>query len=50
MHETLLNKRGVTSIGRSQYIKKLSDRKYMSDFSLEMTRSAAEYISKFRTK
>lgn len=50
MHETLLNKRGVTAIGRNQYIKKLSDRKYMSDFSLEMTRSAAEYISKFRTK
>lgn len=34
----------------SEDIKALCNRKYMSDFSLEMNRSASEYLKKFRTE
>ena len=34
----------------SEEIKALCTRKYMSDFSLEMNRSASEYLKKFRTE
>ena len=34
----------------SEDIKALCNRKYMSDFSLEMNRSASEYLKKFRAE
>jgi FMN reductase (NADPH) len=43
-------KSGLPDRDISKDIKALCNRKYMSDFSLEMNRSAAEYLKKFRLK
>lgn len=43
-------KSGLGEKNVSEDIKGICNRKYMSDFSLEMNRSAAEYLKKFRSK
>lgn len=50
MHRTLNEKSGLADKDISATIKALCKRKYMSDFSLEMTRSVAEYLKKFRSE
>jgi len=50
MHEGRNEKAGVVNKNVSEGIKALCNRKYMSDFSLEMNRSAGEYLKKFRTE
>lgn len=48
MHNKRNEKKGLTDRNISEDIKALCNRKYMSNFSLEMNRSAAEYLKKFR--
>ncbi|MEG1312945.1 MAG: nitroreductase family protein [Bacilli bacterium] len=48
MHSEKNEKAGLTNRNISEDIKALCNRKYMSDFSLEMNRSASEYLKKFR--
>ncbi|MCR1897374.1 nitroreductase family protein [Irregularibacter muris] len=47
MHQIRNEKRGLNKRSIEE-IKALCNRKYMSDFSLEMNRSAGEYLKKFR--
>ncbi len=48
MHRIRNEKAGIKDKDISEDIKALCRRKYMSDFSLEMNRSAAKYLEKFR--
>lgn len=48
MHNTKNEKAGYANKNISEDIKAFCSRKYMSDFSLEMSRSAAEYLKNFR--
>jgi len=48
MHRRRNEKKGVAHNNISEDIKALCNRKYMSDFSLEMNRSAGEYLKNFR--
>lgn len=48
MHKTRNEKAGLPDKNISEDMKAFCNRKYMSDFSLEMNRSAAEYLKKFR--
>ncbi len=48
MHRALNEKSGLRDKGISESINAICKRKYMSGFSLEMNRSAAEYLMKFR--
>lgn len=48
MQQSLLAKRKSTSTSHQEYIKRLCDRKYASDFSLEMSRSAKIYLKPFQ--
>ena len=48
MHNTRNEKAGIKDKALKEYIEAFCKRKYMSDFSLEMNRSADEYIKKFR--
>lgn len=48
MHRIRNEKRGFTDKNINEDIKAFCNRKYMSAFSLEMTRSASEYLKKFR--
>ncbi len=48
MHRIRVEKIGLVDRNISEDIKALCNRKYMSDFSIEMNRSAAEYLKKFR--
>jgi nitroreductase len=48
MHEERNKKKGLVDKKVIEDIKALCNRKYMSDFSLEMNRSAGEYLKKFR--
>ncbi len=50
MHITKNEKSGLGDKDISQSIKALCSRKYMSDFSLEMNRSAEKYLDKFKSK
>lgn len=50
MHQTRNEKSGLVGKDISEGIKALCNRKYMSDFSLEMNRSAGKYLDKFRSK
>lgn len=50
MHQEKNKKAGFAERNVSEDIKALCNRKYMSDFSLEMNRSAGEYLKKFREK
>lgn len=50
MHRKRDEKAGLIDKNTGEDIKAFCNRKYMSDFSLEMNRSAAEYLKKFRTK
>ncbi|MDF2672293.1 MAG: nitroreductase [Clostridiales bacterium] len=49
MHNMRYEKAGLVDKNISEDIKAFCNRKYMSDFSLEMNRSAAEYIKKFKS-
>lgn len=48
MHKTRNEKAGLVNKDINENIKALCKRKYMSEFSLEMNHSAAEYLNKFR--
>ncbi|MBZ2174829.1 nitroreductase family protein [Schnuerera sp. xch1] len=48
MHSKRNEKSGLADNNINEYIRKFCKRKYMSDFSLEMDRSAAEYLKKFK--
>lgn len=48
MHKTRNEKASLPDKNISEDMKAFCNRKYMSDFSLEMNRSAAEYLKKFR--
>jgi nitroreductase len=48
MNKVRDEKAGIPDRNASEFIKMLCNRKYMSDFALEMNRSAAEYLKKFR--
>ncbi len=48
MHYTRNKKSGLEDKDINEYIKKFCNRKYMSEFALEMNRSASEYLKKFR--
>lgn len=48
MHYTRNKKSGLEDKDINNYINKFCNRKYMSKFALEMNRSAAEYLKKFR--
>lgn len=48
MHYTRNKKSGLEDKDINDYINKFCNRKYMSEFALEMNRSAAEYLKKFR--
>ncbi len=50
MQSTRNQKAGFLNRNVSEDIKALCNRKYMSEFSQEMNRSAAEYLKKFRTE
>ncbi|NMM64972.1 nitroreductase [Clostridium sp. P21] len=50
MHRVRFQKRGLPEESINERIKALCNRKYMSNFSLEMNRSAGEYLNKFRSK
>lgn len=50
MHSIKNRKRGLADKNIREDIRALCNRKYMSNFSLEMNRSAAEYLKKFRLK
>lgn len=49
MHRLVNEKGGLADKNIFERIKALCTRKYMSDFSLEMNRSAAEYLKRFRS-
>jgi nitroreductase len=49
MHQTRNEKAGLPDKNISESIKAFCKRKYMSEFSLEMNRSAAEYLKKFKS-
>lgn len=49
MHSTRNEKGGLPDKDIIEYIKKRAKQKYLSDFSLEMNRSAGEYLKSFRT-
>lgn len=48
MHEKRNEKSGMPEKDIGEYIRAFCERKYMSDFSIEMSRSAGEYLKKFR--
>lgn len=48
MHRTRNEKIGITSKTINEDIQAFCNRKYMSEFSLEMNRSAGEYLKKFK--
>lgn len=48
MHQTRYEKAGFVNKNINEDIRALCKRKYMSEFSLEMNRSASEYLKKFR--
>lgn len=48
MHILRNNKKELPDLNINDNIKAFCKRKYMSDFSMEMNRSAAEYLKKFR--
>lgn len=48
MHSKRNEKSGLADNNINEYIRKFCKRKYMSDFSLEMNRSVAEYLKKFK--
>lgn len=50
MHRDRREKAGFTDKNIQEHIKAFCNRKYMSDFSLEMNRSAAEYLKMFASK
>lgn len=50
MHRSRYEKSGFANKDVNENVKALCNRKYMSDFSLEMSRSAAEYLKKFSTE
>ena len=50
MHQSRNQKNGTPDKDVAEDIKALCNRKYMSDFSHEMTRSAKEYLKKFQQK
>lgn len=50
MHRVLNERSGFPDKNIRESIKALCNRKYMSNFSLEMNRSAAEYLKKFRSE
>jgi nitroreductase len=50
MQSTRNEKSGFTNKNSCENIKELCSRKYMSDFSLEMNRSASKYLKKFKTE
>lgn len=49
MHRTYLERSGLHDKDIEERIKENCNRKYMSNFALEMNRSAAEYLKKFRS-
>lgn len=49
MHRTYLERSGLHDKDIEERIKENCNRKYMSSFALEMNRSAAEYLKKFRS-
>lgn len=49
MHSIRNRKEALSNTDIMEYIKKRCDFKYMSDFALEMNRSAKEYLDKFRS-
>lgn len=49
MHQTRNEKAGLMDKNISEDIKAFCKRKYMSEFSLEMNRSAVEYLKKFKS-
>lgn len=48
MHKERYKKFGIPDKSVNEGMKAMCDRKYMSEFSLEMNRSASEYMKKFR--
>lgn len=50
MHDIRNKKRGFVDKNINEDIQAFCNRKYMSDFSKEMTRSAGEYLKKFRAE
>jgi len=50
MHRSRNEKEGFENSDTNENIKAFCNRKYMSDFALEMNRSAAEYLKKFSSK
>jgi len=50
MHRIRFEKMALPEKSTNERIKAFCERKFMSDFSLEMNRSAGEYLKKFRTK
>lgn len=50
MHRLRNQKAGISDRDVSEGIRAVCNRKYMSDFSLEMNRSAALYLEEFRTE
>ncbi|MBB6214500.1 nitroreductase [Anaerosolibacter carboniphilus] len=50
MHHTRNEKMGLANKDINADIKAFCKRKYMSDFALEMNRSASEYLKKFRSE
>ncbi|MBH1941377.1 nitroreductase family protein [Mobilitalea sibirica] len=49
MHRIRHEKAGLPDRNMNEYLKAFCNRKYMSDFSLEMNRSASEYLKNFKT-
>ena len=49
MHRIRHEKAGLPDRDMKEYLRAFCNRKYMSAFSLEMNRSAAEYLQQFRT-
>ncbi|KOA18656.1 FMN reductase [NAD(P)H] [Clostridium homopropionicum DSM 5847] len=50
MHKSRYEKEDFENRNTNENIKAFCNRKYMSDFALEMNRSAAEYLKKFSSK
>ncbi len=48
MHQIRHEKAGLPGRDMNEYLKSFCKRKYMSDFCLEMNRSASEYLNNFR--
>jgi len=49
MYRRRNEKKGLVDKNVIEDIRALCNRKYMSDFSIEMSRSAGEYLKKFRS-